>query len=145
MQWVYIMFSCLAGMLTYGLIARLLGALFSKKSRQLIKTNPRRHLIWIFTVLVFWIFLIEFPNYLTRKYHAEAKRKFIELMQHDLRPDSRFADVAIDTNHLHFIVVTGTVFSVEQWKILDDWVASNRSVLRTVAVNEVMVVTNSIK
>jgi hypothetical protein len=142
MELAFLIFSCLASLLILGLIARILSALFSAKSRELIKTHPRRHLIWIFSVIVSWIFLTQFPDYLVHKHRVESKRKFIELMQHDLKADSRFVNVSLDTNHLHFTSVTGTVSSAEQKQILQDLVQLNRRAFYAPVDTDVTVVTN---
>jgi hypothetical protein len=139
---IFLILSWVGSLLILGLIARILAALFSAKSRELIKTHPRRHLIWIFSVIVSWIFLTEFPDYLIHKHRVESTRKFIELMQHDLKADSRFVNVGLDTNHLHFISVTGTVSSAEQKQILYDLVRSNRTVFYAPVDTDVTVVTN---
>jgi hypothetical protein len=126
MELAFLILSWFASILILGLIVRIFAAVFSAKSRELIKTHPRRHLIWIFFVIVSWIFLTEFPDYLTHRHRVESKRKFVENMQHDLKSDSRFANVAIDTNHLPFISITGTVSSAEDKLALQQLIHKNQ-------------------
>ena len=142
MAWAFSIFGWLAGLLILGLIARLVAALFSEQSRHLVKTNPKRHLFWIVTVIVLWVLMSELPGYLTHKHLVEAKQKFIELMQHDLKADVRFASVGLDTNHSHFMSITGVVSSTEQMESLNNLVRSNRTIFYAPAVMEVTVHTN---
>ena len=67
-------------------------------------------------------------------------------MQHDLKADSRFVNVGLDTNHQHFMCVTGTVFSAEQKQALLDLVYSNRAIFYAPVTADVTVaLTNSLK
>jgi hypothetical protein len=63
MATTYFIFGLLGGLLTFGLIARFLAALFSERSRQQIKRNPAWHLIWFLIVVLFFGFQIELPKF----------------------------------------------------------------------------------
>jgi hypothetical protein len=139
---IFLILGWVGSFLILGLIARFLAALFSAKSRELIKTHPKRHLIWIFFVIVSWIFLTEFPDYLIHKQRVESTRKFIEKTQHDLKADSRFVNVAIDTNHLHFISVTGTVSSAQEKSAVHELIQANRRIYFASVSDDVTVETN---
>jgi len=142
MAWSFLIFGWLGSFLILGLIARIFAALFSRKSRELIKTYPRWHLIWFFSAIVSWIFLTEFPDYLTHIHRVESKRKFIELMRHDLKENVQFMNVGLDTNNLRFISITGVVSSIEQKESLNNLVRSNRIIFNAPVVMEVTVQTN---
>jgi hypothetical protein len=142
MEPAILILSWFASIVILGLIARIFAAIFSKESRELIKKHSTRHLIWIFLAIVSWFFLSEFPDYLVHKHRIESKKKFIELMQHDLTSDSRFANVAIDTNHLHFISVTGTVSSAEDKLVLQQLIHTNQIIHFALASEDTTVKTN---
>ncbi len=58
----------LGGILLLGLIARVLAALFSKRSQQHITKHPTWHLIWVLIVISFIGFEIQFPKIEHRKW-----------------------------------------------------------------------------
>lgn len=126
-------------------MARLVAALFSEKSRNLIKANPKRHLIWVVSVIVVWILMTILPGYLGHKYRVEAKRKFIELMRHDLKVEAGFANVGLDTNHLHFLSVTGVVDSIQHKTALDELITKNKQKFYAAISEEVTISTNANK
>ena len=63
MATTYFIFGLLGGLLTFGLIARFLAALFSERSRQQIKRHPAWHLIWFLIVVLFFGFQTELPKF----------------------------------------------------------------------------------
>jgi len=79
---------------------------------------------------------------MAHKYSAESKKKFIEKMQHDLKFDSRFTNVVIDTNHLRFIFITGEVSSAEEKLALHKLIQTNRRTYFAPVGEDVTVLTN---
>ena len=70
---------CLVTVLfTFGLIARILGAAFTEKSRQLITKHSVRHLIWFFLLILFWWLLVSIPQIERRQW---LKSQLVEIRQ----------------------------------------------------------------
>ncbi|HEY3931077.1 MAG TPA: hypothetical protein VGM58_01765 [Verrucomicrobiae bacterium] len=71
----------LGGILLLGLIARVLAALFSKRSQQYVTKHPMWHLIWLLIVISFIGFEIEFPKIEHRKWIKSQLVKIRQNMQ----------------------------------------------------------------
>jgi len=57
-----LIFWVVGAFLSYGLLARLIAALFSWRSRLLIKQHRIWHFAWVLIVIVYWILVVEIPG-----------------------------------------------------------------------------------
>lgn len=75
----------LGGLLTFGLIARFLAALFSERSRQQIRKHPKWHITWFLIVILFFGVQVEMPNIAREHWRktqlAEIRKKVRESME----------------------------------------------------------------
>ena len=116
----------LESILLFALIARFIAAIFSSKSRKIVRENPTRHVLWTLIVVVLLVVLATLPNYMGRKFRLERTKQLIESLEHGLRADTRFERVGINARHYHFLSVTGMVDSLKDKMALLDLIQPNR-------------------